>query len=100
MDMLKRIENLESKVFVDEEEQPEAVFCYCVDASKDAPADPLPVKGWQYGNDRIMREAGETDEALSKRAIAQVRPGMAKNAVPVFHSINPCIGGLSSAGKP
>jgi hypothetical protein len=46
------------------------------------------VKGWRYNEDRIMRAENETDEALAKRAIAQVKPFMAKNAVPVFHSIN------------
>ncbi|MDP1991021.1 MAG: hypothetical protein Q8K00_08350 [Syntrophales bacterium] len=88
MDMKKRIEALENKLLVDADDQPEGVFCYCVDGRKDAPSGPLPVNGWQHGSDRIMREAGETDEELNKRAIAQVKPSMAKNAVPVFHSIN------------
>lgn len=88
MDLLKRIESLESKLLVDADEQPEGVFCFCADGRKDAPPGPLPVKGWHHGEDRIMRMEGETDEALSTRAIEQVKPSMAKNAVPVFLSIN------------
>lgn len=88
MDILKRIEALESKMLVDADEQPEGVFCYYVDGKKDAPPGPLPVKGWQHNEHRIMRMENETDEALSKRAIARVKPFMAKNAVPVFLSIN------------
>lgn len=74
----KRIKALENRILVDADEQPEGVFCYCIDGRIDAPAEPLPVNGWQHGSDRIMREAGETDEELEKRAIAQVRPGMGK----------------------
>jgi hypothetical protein len=83
----KRVEILEGKIFVDVDELPEGVFRYAVDARKDAP--PIrPVNGWRYGELRIMRAENETDEALSKRAIAQVKPLIAKNAVPVFSSIN------------
>jgi hypothetical protein len=83
----QRVKTLESRIFVDVDEQPEGVFCYCEDGRKDAPP-PEPVKGWRHNEHRIMRIKGETDEALSKRAIAQVKPSMAKNAVPVFHSID------------
>lgn len=83
----KRIKALENKISVDVYEQPEGVFCYVVNGRKDAPPSE-PVKGWRYNEDRIMRAENETDEALAKRAIAQVKPFMAKNAVPVFHSIN------------
>ncbi len=87
MKIEQRIEALESKIFVDVDELPQGVFCYVVNARKDAPP-PEPVKGWRYNEHRIMRAENETDEALNKRAIAQVKPFMAKNAVPVFHSIN------------
>jgi hypothetical protein len=87
MKIEQRIEALESKIFVDKEEQPEGIFCYVVDASKDAPP-PKPVKGWRHNDHRIMRMENESDEALEKRACEQVKPFMAKNAVPVFHSIN------------
>lgn len=83
----KRIKALESKMLVDDDERPEGVFCYVVDGRKDAPP-PEPVKGWRYNEHRIMRMEGETDEELNKRAVAQVKPSMAKNAVPVFFSIN------------
>lgn len=82
-----RIEALESKLYVDDDEQPEGVFCYVVDGRKDAPP-PKPVKGWRRGEDQILRAENETDKALAKRAIAQVKPFMVKNAVPCFHSIN------------
>lgn len=84
----KRIKALESRLCVDVDEQPEAVFCFCVDGSKGAPDAPLPVKGWHHNGQRVMREEGESDEALAQRAIEQVKPSMAKNAVPVFLSIN------------
>jgi hypothetical protein len=45
------------------------------------------VKGWRYGEDQIMRAENETDEALAKRAIAQVKPFLAKHAVPCFIQI-------------
>lgn len=83
----KRIGLLESRIFVDPDDIPEGVFCCCVNSRKDAPP-PEPVKGWLFNEHRIMRAENETDEALEKRAIAQVKPFMAKNAVPVFHSIN------------
>ena len=82
-----RIEALESKIFVDVDELPEGVFCYVVNGRKDAPPSE-PVKGWRYNEDRIMRAGNETDEELNKRAIAQVKPFLRKNSVPVFHSIN------------
>ena len=53
---------------------------------KDAPP-PEPVKDWRYGEDQIMRAENETDEALAKRAIAQVKPFLAKQAVPCFIQI-------------
>jgi hypothetical protein len=82
-----RIEALENKIFVDVEEQPEGVFIRRVNARKDAPP-PEPVKGWKYHEHEIMRMENETDEALNKRAIAQVKPFMAKDAAPVFFSID------------
>lgn len=91
MDMKKRIASLESKMLVDADEQPEGVFCFCIDGRKDAPSGPLPVTGWSHGEHRIMRMEGEIDESLSRRAIEEVKPSMSRGAVPVFHSINPCI---------
>lgn len=85
---LERIKALESKILTDDDERPEGVFCYCIDGRKDASPEPLPVKGWHHGSDRIMRMDGESDDELNKRAIAQVKPFMAKNAVPVFYSIH------------
>ena len=87
MNIEQRVKTLESKLFVDADELPEGVFCYRIDGSKDAPP-PEPVKGWRYDEHRIMRAENETDEALAQRAIAQVKPSMAENAIPVFHSIN------------
>jgi len=81
-----RIEALE-RISVDDYIQPKGVFISCVNARRDAPP-PKPVKGWRYNDHRILRMENESDEALNKRAIAQVKPLMAKNAVPVFHSIN------------
>jgi hypothetical protein len=85
--MLKRIEALESKILTDDEGQSEGVFCYVEDASLNAPR-PEPVQGWRHNEHRIMRMEGETDEALEKRAIEQVKPSMGKMAIPVFLSID------------
>lgn len=87
MNIEQRIQALESKLFVDADEQPEGIFCYVVNARKDAPP-PEPVKGWRYNEHQIIRMDGEADDALSKRAIAEVKPSLGKNVVPVFHSIN------------
>jgi hypothetical protein len=86
MTLEKRIAALESKLLMDDDEQPGGVFINCVDKRRGAPP-PGPVKGWRRGDTRIMRMEGETDEELSRRAIAEMKPLMAKNAVPVFHSI-------------
>ncbi len=83
----KRVEALESKVFVDTEVLPEGVFIRCVDASKDAPP-PGPVKGWSYNEHRILRAGNEADGTLTQRAIEHARSFLAKRAVPVFLSIN------------
>ena len=82
-----RVKAIENRLLADDDEQPEGVFRYVIDARKDAP-EPQPVKGWRHNETRIMRMEGETDEELSRRAIAEMKPLMAKNAVPVFHSIN------------
>lgn len=87
MNIEQRVKTLESKLVVDADELPEGVFCYVVDGRKNAPP-PKPVKGWRRGETRIMRMKNESDETLAKRAIAQVKPFMVKNAVPCFHSIN------------
>ena len=81
-----RIKTIESRVFVETEELPGGVFIQVVNRRKDAPP-PKPVRGWNYHEHQIMRAENETDEELSRRAIAEVKPLMAKNAVPVFHSI-------------
>lgn len=90
-----RIKVLESKLYIDDDEQPEGVFIYRVDGRKDAPP-PEPVKGWRYGEIRIMRMKNESDETLNKRAIAEVKPSLGKNVVPVFHSINEAEAGSAS----
>ena len=82
-----RIKTIESRVFVETEKLPEGVFCYVIDARTSA-SETKHVKGWRHNETRIMRNQGETDEELSRRAIAEMKPLMAKNAVPVFHSIN------------
>ncbi|MHB8092765.1 MAG: hypothetical protein ACYDH8_14385 [Syntrophales bacterium] len=87
MSLSARIEALESRLLVNSDDQPEACFCYCIDGRKGAEPGPLPVIGWQQGSNRIMRMEGETDEELNSRAIAEVKPTMAKNAIPVFLSI-------------
>ena len=68
-------------------EQPKGIFMRVVNGRKDAPP-PKPEKGWRFHEHRIMRAKNETDEALRKRSIAQVKPFMAKDGVPVFFSIN------------
>jgi hypothetical protein len=87
MSIEQRVKTLEGKLFVEADELPRGVFCYVEDCRKD-PAPPEPVKGWRYNDHRIMRAENETDEALSQRAIAEVKPFMGKSAVPVFHSIH------------
>ncbi len=87
MTLEKRLQALESKLFVDADEQPAGVFMYVVDGRKDAPP-PKPVKGWKYNEHQIIRMENETDEELRQRAIAQVKPFLGKNVVPVFYSIN------------
>lgn len=83
----KRIEKLESKLLIDDDEQPGGAFIFVTDRRKDAPP-PLPVKGWRRGETCIMRNQGETDAELSSRAKAEIKPLMGKNAAPVFISIN------------
>ena len=87
MGMTERVKILESKLFVETDELPEGVFLHCVDCSLNA-VEPEPVKGWHYLDYRILRAPGESDDDLASRAFAEVKPFMAKNAVPVFHSIN------------
>lgn len=81
-----RIKAMESKLFTGEDEQPEGVFVHFISPSKDVPT-PRSVKGWRSDDTRIMRMEGESDEELSKRAIAEIKPLMAKNAMPVFTAI-------------
>ena len=88
MSIEQRVKALESKLLVDADDQPEGVFCYCVDGRKNSSPDPLLVVGWHHGEDRIMRMEGESDDDLNKRAIAQVKPSLGKSAIPVFLSIN------------
>lgn len=85
--LISRIEALESKLFVDADEQPAGVFIYIKDARKDAPP-PGPVKGWKCHEHEIMRMENESEEELNQRAIAQVNPFLGENAAPVFISIN------------
>lgn len=86
MSLENRVKAIENRLLTGDDEQPEGVFCYVIDARKSA-SETLPVKGWRHDENRIMRMEGETDEELSRRAIAEMKPLMAKNAVPVFHSI-------------
>lgn len=82
-----RIKLLENRMYVDFDELPGGVFMYVVNARRDAPPS-LPVKGWKYNEHQIMRMENEPGEELRQRAMAQVKPFLSKNVVPVFHSIN------------
>lgn len=79
----KRIDELERKLFVDTDEQPEGVFIEPQDASLDA-EPPCPFECWSFNGHRITRHAGETDEAFRQRAIDEVKSSLGKMAVPVF----------------
>lgn len=88
----KRVEDLERKLFVKGEENPEGVFMRVIDAKKEA----LPieeqlkksVKGWRYNDLSVLRAENETDEELNARAISEAKPLLKHPlAVPVFHEI-------------
>lgn len=85
----RRVSDLEKRVFVDTEGQPEGVFICVTDCTREGAGRRLPVFGWKYQDTVIMRNENETDEQLQKRAIETVKPLLThKLAVPVFHPIS------------
>jgi|GEM_PF-995028 len=79
-----RIEVLESRICADDDEEKiDGIFLAPQDASLDA-EPPEPIQCWSLNGHRIIRKAGETDEAFRQRAIDEVKPSLGKGAVPVF----------------
>ncbi len=96
MDMLKRVEKLESKILTDDEDRVRAIFGRVIDARKEAPPieeqEKIPVIGWKMDGHKWIRQPGETDEALEERAIAEANElmrsmGRHPLAVPCFHQV-------------
>jgi hypothetical protein len=64
-----------------------AIFFQSISGRRDAP-EPLPVDGWRCGDIEIIRQPGESDDALMGRAVQAAPVGSLPGSVPSFYSID------------
>jgi len=81
----KRLSSIEKRL-VDDSGEETAIFFVTVSARKNAPP-PQPILGWTYDDHKIMRLPGESDDDLSTRALATVRPFLRDGESPSFFAI-------------
>ena len=88
MNLHNRLEKLEAKVGNDVDKIT-AIFHYIIDSVVDGKPHHAPIAGWRtYEGEEIMRQEGESDESLARRATSIVNAISGANKIPCFIQID------------